>query len=321
MIEVLPWHDIEKPSADLKRKRVDNNPLGFYWAKDMRGALLLILTLPNRHESLRSYRGVEFSDIKTDIRYVQNTDETYFAISLVNSEKADIFYHLCQDLVSRTEGISDPLAAFSRITARLKDWRALFERNGILSVQEVQGLFAELTFLEECLINGVISVSDAAEAWAGPDKNAHDFIITDTAVEIKSITGSKEEKLNISSEHQLLTHLSRLYIRVYFLAKDNDGNTGVSLNQKVRNIINLIRDVNITDTLNRKLARTGYLDIPAYDRPCFTVQKVQTYHVSEAFPKLTPYNLSSAISNVSYSVSFNHIQEFMTDSIATGSFV
>lgn len=43
----------------------------------------------------------------------------------------------------------------------------------------------------------------AVEAWLGPEKSHQDFIFGNTAVEIKSLSGTERSTVRISSEDQL----------------------------------------------------------------------------------------------------------------------
>ena len=129
-------------------------------------------------------------------------------------------------------------------------------------------------------------------------KPAHDFILSDIAVEIKSIAGDQRGKVHITSEDQLDTHLGRLYLRVYFLSEVQQG--GESLNAITRRIINQLTHRENRELLELKLESARYIDIPDYDLPMFRVKDCRTYLVLDDFPRITRKTLPEGIEAVAY---------------------
>lgn len=312
----LPWDDIKSPSIDINLLRIDaTHPLDFFWGKDSSNRLLLILNFPIIDASDLNAHQIELTGIKSDICKIDSTGIAYFQLTLQSKENADIFYTLCNDLIEKTRTITNIDEALSLIYSRLNRWRALLSKaNRGLSPQKVQGLFGELKFLEECIDNNLVNTQAAIEGWLGPMGAPHDFIFGQSAIEIKSISGSSADSVRISSESQLITHLTTLHLRIIFLARDEDCNKGESLNELIKELKNKIYSHDLVQVFDGRLSEIGYIDIPEYDYPCFSVMQNKTYQVREGFPRIVPESLSTGISNVAYDISFSSIAVFACDS-------
>ena len=312
----LPWDNIKSPVSDINLLRIDaSHPHDFSWGKDSAGRLLLVLKFPMMDANNLKVRNIELTGIKSDICKIGATDEAYFQLTLQSKENADIFQTLCNDLIEKTRTITNVAAALSLVYSRLDRWRALLSKanRGLLSPQEIHGLFGELKFLEECIDDGRVSVQAAIEGWQGPMGAPHDFIFDQAAIEIKSISRSSADSVRISSELQLTTHLSTLHLRVIFLAQDADCNRGTSLNALIRELRDKIQTHDLVQAFEERLTAIGYIDIPEYDFPCFSVMKNRTYYVREGFPRIIPELLPVGISNVAYDIGFSSIAEYICD--------
>jgi len=318
----LPWEEIQTPTSEINRLRVDRSHRhDFFWGKDVSGHCLLVLRFDAVLLDDIKIRKIILSGITTDIRIVPDTADGVFLITLQNAENADIFFTLCGALVEKTRNIPDVHAAIAIIYVQLERWRTLLSKanRNRLSAQEIQGLFGELQFLEECIDGQHVSVQAAIEGWQGSMGAPHDFIFGQSAVEIKSISGSYADSVKISTESQLTTHLETLHLRIVFLAVDTDCKTGLSLNDFIIRLKEKISDSDLVSTFEEKLAEVGYMDIPEYDLPCFSVVRTRTYQVRDGFPRITPESLEHGISGVSYCIAFGSIAEYIYDSFIPGS--
>ena len=316
----FPWDSITVPRADLNLRRIDDNHYhDFSWGKDAAGKQLLVLALPGLNAEELKKRKLDFNGIKSDIRQLNESGDIYFQLTLQSTDNTDIFYKLCIDLTEKTRTVPDLKSALSEIYRRLEVWRRFLSKStkSTLSFQEIQGLFAELSFLEECIDGKHITAEAALEGWQGPLDAPHDFIFGPEAVEIKSLSGSSIEGVRISSEEQLTSHLDHLYLHIIFLIQDFDCATGISLNSLVRQIRDKLTGELLTIFDNRLFA-SGYIDIPEYDRPNFSISQARTYEVLENFPRLIPDNIPNGISDVSYFIRFNSIEQFLKTDFKPG---
>ncbi len=231
-------------------------------------------------------------------------------IKLEDTQNQDVFLKLCLDLIEHVKASEQNQNTFHVICRRLKKWQSLLsgKARNLLSANEVQGLYAELYFLAEMLESDRSRESILIYGWKGPEKNQHDFILSDIAVEIKSIAGDQRGKVRITSEDQLDTHLGRLYLRVYFLSEVQQG--GESLNAITRRIINQLTHRENRELLELKLESARYIDIPDYDLPMFRVKDCRTYLVLDDFPRITRKTLPEGIEAVAYDLVLAGIDRF-----------
>lgn len=310
-----PWSNIKKPMAGYSIKRVDPDHLhDFFWGKDTGGNCLLLLELTKELADFLDGKCVDLQGVKTDITYHTTTSKYFFTLSLQNKHDADIFYRLCLDLIDRTRDVLVRNAALEVINNRLKRWKAFLrgKKKYLLSSREVRGLFAELEFVHKGLIEygnqlGVL------EGWQGPLDEPQDFVLGDFAVEVKSLTGVQKDKVKISSEHQLVTHLDNLFLHVIYLAEFHDCKKGFSLNAQVEVVRDAIKDPDHKDIFDSRLYETGYLELKDYDAPCYSVTKHETFHVREGFPRISAEGLDDGVSGVTYDLDLKSLESYVCE--------
>lgn len=309
-----PWKGIDKPLSGFNVLRIDPaHPHDFFWGRDAQGNYLILLEIEDKSTSHLQDKLIELRGIRTDIRFNQNTDRYVYVLSLQENKNVDIFLRLCNDLVACTKGVKGNRDALDILHSRLKSWKAFLSKKKryLLITQEVQGLFAELSFIEKCIDNNCIDPVSLMTGWKGPMNGPHDFVFGDFAIEIKSISGSQKNMVRISSENQLITHLDRLYLQVYFLAEYHDKSYGISLNSIVERVREKISEEDISDIFDSRLNETGYIELPDNDSPCFSVIQEKTFEVKEGFPRITPDALSEGLANVSYDLNLGSVENYV----------
>jgi hypothetical protein len=310
-----PWSDIQKPVAGYSIKRVDaDHPHDFFWGKDADGNYLLLLKLTKELAEILEVKNIDLHGVKTDITYHTSTSEYFFKLSLQNKEDADIFHRLCFDLIDRTKEVLVRNVALEVIINRLKRWKAFLrgKKKYILSARAVRGLFAELEFVQKALAEYGDQLT-VLEGWQGPLDEPQDFVLGDFAVEIKSLTGLQKEKVKISSEHQLVTHLENLFLHVIYLAEFHDCKKGRSLNTQVDVVRDAIKDPDHKEVFDSRLYATGYLELKAYDAPCYAVTKQESFHVREGFPRISPEDLDEGVSGVTYDLDLKSLDSYVCE--------
>lgn len=310
-----PWVGIERPVSGFSVLRVDSNhPHDFFWGKDTQGTFLLLLKIDAQCKEPLEKKVIDLNGVKTDIRLNQSTGELFFILCLQNTEDADIFHRLCVDLIDRTRAIKEQNAALEIIHTRLKRWKTFLSRKSshLLTAQEVQGLYAELEFLYARIAQTEKQIA-VIKGWQGPLGGPHDYVLGDYAVEIKSISGMQKDVVRITSENQLITHLDRLFLQVFFLAEFNDCRKGFSLNQLVDRVRDVIRDGDDRELFNSRLYEAGYMELKDYDTPCFTVTHQKSFEVREGFPRIIPEALTDGLANVSYDLNLNYLEGYVCE--------
>lgn len=188
------------------------------------------------------------------------------------------------------------------------EWFELFEpASGLLGRQELQGIFAELSFLKHLLQNSSLTSNDILLSWKGPFGKGHDFELNNNNnFEIKS-TNDGSSFVHISSEYQLdRFNGQRLLLIVYrFLASPQNG---ISIRQLIEEIHLLLKtQVGIKMNLYwNALAKTGLVisALETYDSHIFQISTVSVYDFSDVnAPAIKRSELSDAIRNVKYDLS------------------
>jgi len=319
MMTTHPWTDLPVAQADrINRLRVDSAGIHqMLWFRDDDGFVgLLVEVHQNTTPVMLRNARISIRDVLIDIRDLPDGGFKALSLRLNDTVKLDIFSSLCHDLIRRVSQVGEGENTFHIVCHRLRMWQSLFStRTGLLSKSEVQGLYSELHFLSELLESRAVSEETAVTGWVGAEKSPQDFILNEVAVEIKSVGAADREKVRISSEDQLYTHLSRLYLRVYPIIVLDDESRGESLNAIVTRIRHILADERSRIVFENRLDSANYIDIPEYDRPGFAVSSPFTYLVTDGFPRITRNALPSGIESVTYTLMLRDADRFRVSAI------
>ena len=154
----------------------------------------------------------------------------------------------------------------------------------------------------------------AVDGWCGADRVQQDFIFSDTAIEVKSLSGRERNAVRISSENQLESLTAELFLAVYRLSELSDSDKAASLNELVRSIESEVADADALEQFSHKLAAYGYARLREYDAPRFLVSELQTYRVRDGFPRLARSEIPNGIARLSYDIELETIRPFKCDS-------
>ena len=310
-----PWADISTPSPGLlSRRRVNvESQHELLWFRDEEGHPGLLIEVERSVAPTQLYAfGINLRDVLVNIIELPDKRFNVLSIRLTDESKTDIFSRLCHDIAERVTKADKRESAFHISCNRLKKWQSLFagRTSGLLTANEIQGLFAELYFLSEMLESSAIRQEEVVRGWKGPDRAQQDFVLNDTAVEIKSLTGQNRGKVRISSEDQLYSHLGRLFLRVYLLSEVYDTPSGENLNSLVNRISARITEEELREIFETTLETAGYIDLPEYEQPQFIIKNCLTYQVSDSFPRIIRQTLPAGIQAVSYDLLLAVIEPF-----------
>lgn len=314
MPETTPWDDIGVPASDFNVRRVaGDTAVPCYWGRDAQGSILFIMELAGDHSMQYRKNVTKVNGIEVDLRD-GGMGTQRFLLSLERQVDRDLFEGLCRTLVSSLVHASDASSSLAVALSHIRRWKTFLAGRGgqHLSAEEVRGLFAELVFLLE-LLERFASVTDAVAAWLGTEKSHQDFIFGNTAVEIKSFSGTERSRVRISSEDQLESLNDALFLRIYRLSNLPDAPKARSLNQIVEQIQRLLSDATAVEEFDRKLVTHGYAPLPEYDEPSFVVSEVFTYRVAEGFPRMIRSALPDGVTKVSYEIRLEAIAPFLCD--------
>jgi hypothetical protein len=317
MIDSSPWHGIDVPRKDFNVRQVALETfVPCYWGRDSDGAYLFIVELVGNHTEQYRKNVVSVKGLDVDLR-LEDQGHQKLVLALARNVDHDLFKGLCNTLASSLVKATDSVNALSISLMHIRRWKTfLAGKSQLLPCSDIQGLFAELVFLQE-LINRKMSSLAAVEAWLGSERTQQDFIYNNTAIEIKSLAGTERSCIKISSEDQLESLKDRLFLRVYYLNTSNaDAIGAMSLNDIVTSVYGKLDDVSAVESFERKLIARGYAPLPEYDEPRFVVSNVRSYKVVNDFPRLIRSRVPIGIAKITYEIRLEAIAPFECEDTA-----
>ena len=300
-----PWDKIISPAKDISALRVDaEHPLDLFWAKDQQGRYLFVY----------EYISTKELDLKVSPNLVGI--ETIFIpatkgssrLVLVLKDKInwEIFFSVCNDLLSATKHVKNSPSAVVTILRRLFRWQEFLKKKRleILSEENIKGLIGELIFLRDHLIPKY-GAANSIKFWFGPEGTPQDFNINDCAVEVKCQSGVTLPFVKIASADQLSSQLPKIYLFVVTLGKTTiENKDAINLPLLVENIQQLLEEES-SQSLERfldLLCDAGYYHSGKYLDFSYLLLEEQVFSVVEGFPRICPENLSAGIVKLSYSI-------------------
>lgn len=276
------------------------------------------------YKSPDGFYGIAFSfsqDIKLDISPFSNLSEIEVSLSKDNSfpdskflliqlldrgdRVRDIFATICGNIANTILSISSERDAVKLVISQMRKWQDLFSKKlkNTLSIQEQQGLYGELSFLQK-LISSPMNKVCSINSWVGPNMAPQDFQSESWAVEVKTISVNKFPNVSINGELQLdETTIEKLFL--YNLVVENVPIDGKSLPEMVNEIRNsLNNDPNALNLFENKLIYYGYydIDVDAYKERRYQIRKENYYIVQGEFPRIKKDDLLLGVSDVRYSI-------------------
>jgi putative PD-(D/E)XK family protein DUF4420 len=229
-------------------------------------------------------------------------------LSLEDGSRRDFFATICADVVAAAAS-ADREHALGQLLARLDAWRHfLRDRRNRLSRSETIGLIGELLILERLLA----ADPGCLRRWESPADGLHDFAGHGHSLEIKTglgpagtITISRLDQLDTSG----VRRLDLLHVR---LIESADGR---SLQEIIISLNALLRDQAARDILENMLLRRGLLpdDSGALNIPKVHLRAIDSYNVSDGFPRLVRSSLPLAVTEASYTLEVRALSPFFAD--------
>lgn len=303
MPESSPWDGISIPSVDFNVRQVDvETPVPCFWGRDKSGSCLFLIELFGDHTAPFRKNAVVVHGINVDLR-AGDPGQQHLVLTLERQVDRDLFEGLCRTLASALINASDSVSSLAIALAHIGRWKVFLSGRGgqHLSAEEVRGLFAELAFLVE-LADKVESAAAAVDAWLGPERSHQDFVFGNTAVEIKSLSGTERSIVRISSEDQLESLNDALFLRIYRLSHLPEAPGSKSLNELVTQVQEKLEQAEAVEAFDRKLVAHGYAPLPDYDEPRFVITDVNSYRIGEDFPRLIRSKLPDGVAKIAYHI-------------------
>lgn len=221
----------------------------------------------------------------------------------------ELFAKMIADIAQMLQLSSDcsEETLYQRFIGRVRGWQEFMRkgRDG-LSAEAELGLVGELCFLRQLIGEGVLLFS-AVGAWKGPQDGLHDFELGIGAVEIKSTMAVDGFPVRIASLDQLDdSQKSPLYLAAMRFANSDSGTT---LPEQVAEIRRLLEpDSSSLRLFEQALLMADYLDMheEVYIRR-YLLGEMKIHLVDSSFPRLVPFNISSAIRRAQYELDLSLI--------------
>lgn len=317
-IRSTPWDEIKTPTFDYNVRLVEGSTaVPLYWGKDAEGHCLLVVELDGDHTEQFQKNRTSVHGIRVDLRMLDATDSQGLVLTLEQHVDLDLFFGLCETLVSRLRETPDSPTALSVAITHLRRWKAFFAGRKVrmLSPEEIRGLFAELQFLRS-LYQDHLPEKAALDAWCGPEGGHQDFIFGNTAIETKALSGRERSTVRISSEDQLEAVCDNLYLTIFRLSDMPESDTARSLNDAVKQVERELSDAEALEEFYSRLVAYGYVEMREYDKPKLVVTGQRTYQVGEDFPRLIRSQISDGVTRVNYEIELEKIAPFECDTAA-----
>ena len=276
------------------------------------------------YKSPDGFYGIAFSfcqEIKLDISPFSNLSEIEVSLFKDNSfpdskflliqlldrgdRVRDIFATICGNIANTILSISSERDAVKLVISQMRKWQDLFSKKlkNTLSIQEQQGLYGELSFLQKLICSPMDKVR-SIQYWVGPNMAPQDFISELWAVEVKTISVNKFPDVSINGELQLdETTKEKLFL--YNLVVEIVPIDGKTLPELVNDIRNSLSHENTALNLfENKLIYYGYydIDVDAYKERCYQTRKENYFIVQGEFPRIKKDELLLGVSDVKYTI-------------------
>ncbi len=307
-----PWEKISRPSSGIHVRKYDSHRSGeIFWAKSSDNIRMLVISLDGDRRDIYNESSIHIKGIKTDLRFYNETGKQCLVLFLESAVDSDIFFDFCCALAGTIKEAEHSGGVVFSTFQHIKRWKNFLSGGGHhLSPQQIRGLIGELLFLQQMLQAGY-EAGKALESWVGPDGGNQDFIFGDTAIEIKTLFGLERGQVRISSEDQLETIQSKLFLKIFRLVEADKNDTSFSLNSLVHGLRSQMTDAGDEDIFDIKLAVLSYLPIPFYNAPHFRNPEQFIFSVTDKFPRLVRSSLPVGISHVLYDISLESIKPFL----------
>ena len=306
--ESNPWQDM--PESTQRRVKADT-PHNLFWITDLEGKFGFLLQSKELFDEVKlpaNLNGIELLK--------RNSTYGYGELFLVLNDKEEwqIFYSLCNDLISITDNYDNDATMISAVEVRLKRWQQLLkqDRNRAMNLHRQMGLFSELLCLRD-IIFPKYGIEQAIISWVGADFDKQDFLLDKAIIEVKSYKTSKGQTAHISSIRQLVSDKVPLFLLTYGLTETKNGESIAdivqSINDHLKNESNEIKS-----KFEGKLLEYGYIpEIIKTQFYQFIVDKNRVFLTSGDFPKIQPNYIKHGITEVKYSIDLIECKAFEED--------
>jgi hypothetical protein len=226
------------------------------------------------------------------------------------SRGAELFRLLAHDIGGAVSRTDHRLNVARAVLDRLRVWQGFFRRDTEgLTLEEQEGLFGELLFLET-LIDAGLGSDSAISAWQGPAGAPRDFCLAACQIEIKA--GTSPDGFFVSSVDQLDSDSPGPLLVAFIELEETPG--GTSLPEIVSRIGDGLRNTSqrAADAFEDRLLQSGYLAAQggSYSLRRWRLVRRFFFRVAGDFPRIRRTELRSGVVDVRYRVALSQCLPF-----------
>ena len=257
---------------------------------------------------LPNWAGMEIS-IKNNISGLDHV-----LVFILHEEEEHFFDFLINEMIIALDGVENKNEASTEIVNLIDRLDSFFKKYSVgMNKTAQQGLYGELYFLYQYLLQKEIEPIMALNFWRGHDRSYHDFSFHNGNIEVKTTSQKQHKTITINSELQLDdTGLTNLFL--YVLNVKKLTNEGQTLNEMVNSIRDFLNERN-ADIMrfDHFLNQAGYFDEHnnLYDTIRYSSVASDLYKISEGFPRII--TLPEGVGDISYSISLSACADYKVD--------
>ncbi|WP_420569752.1 PD-(D/E)XK motif protein [Thalassovita sp.] len=288
-----PWSNIPTSPAGTRlngRLVADSRPWEVFRALDHLGRRILFLV--HDPDSASGIALPKIAGLDVEARLRSEDSKAILSVALENSDDADIFTRLSDDIIETVSRAGDEATAVQSFIGRMWKWHALLKgaRKPTLSRESQLGLIGELwTILN--IIAPARGLDPAVKGWRGSQRAPKDFELSDLCVECKARGAAARSKIRITSEHQLADVPGhRLILLVHTFASAAEDDVGVI---DLHGIVRQVRAAVASDAPQTEkpfelcLDEAGFDDTHEYEIRVLH-RATDAYLVEDGFPRIVP---------------------------------
>lgn len=227
-----------------------------------------------------------------------------------DTRASELFRVLAHDIATCVSRADNAQHVARAVLDRLRVWQRFFRRDAEgLSLEEQQGLFGELLFLET-LTDAGLNPDSVLSAWQGPAGAPRDFCFPACHIEIKA--GTSPESFFVSSLDQLDGDWQGIILVAFSeLEETPEGTSLAELVSRIRDSLGTA-GARAADAFEDRLLQSGYLagQSAIYGLRRWRVVRRFFFRVHGDFPRIRRVELRSGIVEVRYKVTLSACAPF-----------
>ncbi len=308
-----PWNEVERPGDPdgLNTRRADAAATwDYWWGRDHLGQAVFLVSAETPEPEKPRIPLLKAIDVKL----VPVDGNWGIRYTLLDAEVSEQFHDLCLKLMEHCEGhVKNTDQLIPLAISRTWLWHRLLAggKKSAFSQRDQMGLLAELLVLRDRMIPE-LGAAAAVECWTGPEGEARDFLVGDTAVEVKATSARDRGRVRVSSLDQLsLEDLGSLFLAVQMI----NSAPGAGL-LDIPGVVESVRkqlievDSGVIDRFNGLLLAAGFDESQDQEYLKFDEGEMVIYGVIEDFPRLDRVGVSPSIDAVRYSIQLDDCARF-----------